>query len=110
VAAAKEGVSHEEWKKFLAYVAGFYSALGNYHFFGKSKFIPDLTPQVFEKILRSNPLYGSENDLYREVIDELYHQIQEEIFDIGKPFTSLGFPDEGGVTAYFSRNMTKDDL
>lgn len=27
-----------------------------------------------------------------------------------KPYTQLNFPDEGGVTGYFSRNMNKEDL
>ena len=32
------------------------------------------------------------------------------IFKIDKPYTQLNFPEEGGVTAYHSRNMTKTDL
>jgi len=27
-----------------------------------------------------------------------------------KPYKQLGFPSEGGVTAYFGRNMGKNDL
>jgi len=27
-----------------------------------------------------------------------------------KPYNQLGFPHKGGVTGYFSRNMTADDL
>ena len=47
-------VHDEEWKKFLSYVAGFYSNTGNYHSFGDNKFIPDLTPEKF-KPLQSPP-------------------------------------------------------
>ena len=72
VAAAQEGVSHDEWKRFVAYVAGFYGNMANYHSFGKMKFIPDLQPEVFKKILTSNPLYSDDHAFYREVIDELY--------------------------------------
>lgn len=36
--------------------------------------------------------------------------MEPEIFNIDKPYTQLNFPDEGGVTGYFSRSMTKEDL
>jgi hypothetical protein len=52
------GVSNEDWEKFVAYVGGFYGNMSNYHSFGDMKFIPDLTPETFKKILTSNPLYG----------------------------------------------------
>ena len=44
-----------EYKNFLAYVAGFYGNMSNYHSFGDMKFVPDLTPEAFRKILESNP-------------------------------------------------------
>jgi hypothetical protein len=56
----------------LAYVGGFYGNMSNYHSFGHMKFIPDLSPENFKKILVSNPLYGNQDAFYREVIDELY--------------------------------------
>lgn len=94
----------------MAYVGGFYGNLSNYHNFGHNKFIPELSRATFHQILLSNPCYNDQDSFYREVIDELYPQVEEEIFNIDKPFTQLNFPDEGGVTGYFSRNMTKDDL
>mmetsp|Transcript_33012 Transcript_33012/g.50567 ORF Transcript_33012/g.50567 Transcript_33012/m.50567 type:complete len:188 (+) Transcript_33012:298-861(+) len=84
--------------------------MSNYHNFGHQKFIPELDKEAFFKILKSNPLYANGNAFYKEVLDELYPQVEKEIFDMEKPFTSLNFPSEGGVTGYFSRNMTKEDL
>ena len=84
--------------------------MGNYHSFGDLKFIPDLSPAIFETILRSNPLTKDKKNIYNELIDVLYKQIKTEIFNIDKPYTQLNFPEEGGVTGYFSRNMTKNDL
>jgi len=104
------GVTSEDYKKFKAYVAGFYGNLSNYHNFGHNKFIPEISRDVFKQILLSNPLYNDDDAFYREVIDELYPQIEEEVFNIGKPFTQLNYPSDGGVTGYFSRNMTKEDL
>ena len=66
------GVSKNDWEKFVAYVGGFYGNMSNYHSFGDMKFIPELTPESFKKILTSNPLYGDQDAFYREVIDELY--------------------------------------
>jgi len=72
-----------------------------------------MKPEQFETILHCNPLFkvsGEKGDLYRKVISDVYPQIKHEIFAFSKPFTQLGFPDQGAVTAYFSRNMVKDDL
>lgn len=65
-------MSEEEYKKFKAYSAGFYSNMSNYHSFGDMKFIPDLSPEVFKKILLSNPLYTNDHAFYKQVIDDLY--------------------------------------
>ena len=48
--------------------------------------------------------------LYRKAFNEIYPQIKNEIFAYEKPYTSIGFPEEGGVTGYFSRNINKEDL
>ena len=48
--------------------------------------------------------------IYKQIVDDIYPQVEEEIFNLDPPYTQLNFPDDGGVTAYFSRNMTKDDL
>jgi hypothetical protein len=36
--------------------------------------------------------------------------LEREVFALDKPFSSLGLPADGGVTGYFSPNMTPDDL
>jgi len=73
------------------------------------KFIPELSVESFEKVLTSNHLYA-DDALYKEVIDTMWPQVKMEIYQIDKPYTQLNYPDEGGVTGYFSLNMTKDDL
>jgi hypothetical protein len=60
--------------------------------------------------LQKNPLYLDEDAFYKQVIDELYPEVETEIFAVDKPYTQLNFPEEGGVTGYFGRNMTKEDL
>ena len=69
--AEKAGVTAEEWKKFIAYVGGFYGNMSNYHSFGDMKFIPDLSPEAFEKILKSNWLYKEAGE-YTHYLDLLW--------------------------------------
>ena len=45
-----------------------------------------------------------------ELIVKVYPLVEQEVFAYEKPYLQLNFPHEGGVTAYFSRNMTKEDL
>lgn len=84
--------------------------MSNYYNFGAMKFVPDLSMASFKKIIYSNPLYGDQDSFYREVVDEIYPQIEVEIFAYESPFRQLQFPYDGGVTAYFGRNLTKEDL
>ncbi len=50
-AALAGGATKEEYQQFVAYVAGFYGNLSNYHSFGHMKFIPECSPEAFKKIL-----------------------------------------------------------
>ena len=109
-AALKSGVSQDHYKMFVAYSSGFYGNMSNYHNFGDMKFIPEISSEVFLQILKSNPLYEDEDAFYKEAIDELYPQVETELFAVDKPYTQLGYPEDGGVTGYFGRNMTKEDL
>mmetsp|Transcript_5356 Transcript_5356/g.4933 ORF Transcript_5356/g.4933 Transcript_5356/m.4933 type:complete len:155 (+) Transcript_5356:296-760(+) len=84
--------------------------MSNYHSFGDMKFVPEIDQDSFRKIIFSNPLYIDNDSNYKHYIDLLYPQVEREIFSMEKPFSQLNFPDEGGVTAYFSPNMTKADL
>ena len=54
VAAIANGVTKEEYKNFLAFVAGVYGNMSNYHSFGFMKFVPELSPEAFRKIIESN--------------------------------------------------------
>jgi len=62
----------EAWKNFIAYVGGFYGNLSNYHSFGSNKFLPDVTPEDFSKILYSHPKINKPHFLLKETLDNLY--------------------------------------
>lgn len=46
----------------------------------------------------------------QETIEQIYPMVETEIFALQKPYTQINHPAEGGVTGYFGRNMTKEDL
>eukprot|EP00347_Sterkiella_histriomuscorum_P003337 403364678 len=108
--ASQQGVTSDQWQKFVAYVAGFYGNMSNYHSFGDHKFVPEIPHETFNEILHSHPDYQNEQSVYRQFLDRNYPFLEREIFSIEKPYTTLGFPEEGGVTAYFGSNMVKADL
>ena len=100
----------EEYKHFLAYVGGFYGNMSNYHSFGDLKFVPELSKEAFRRILESNPKISDPTSMLAELLIKVYPLVETEVFIYEKPYLQLGFPSEGGVTAYFSRNITKEDL
>jgi len=58
--------------------------------------------------LKSNSEYSvntTKGQLYKNLVDDIYPEISKEIYAIDKPYRQLGFPEEGGITGYFSRNM-----
>ena len=69
----KAGVSKDAWKSFIAYVGGFYGNVSNYHNFGNNKFIPNLSPEDFKKILYSHPNLNKAHLHLKEVLDNLYN-------------------------------------
>jgi dipeptidyl-peptidase-3 len=74
------------------------------------KFVPELSQEKFRDILFSNPLYSDATSFYKEYLELLYPLVAREIFAMEKPFTQLNYPEQGGVTGYFSANMKKADL
>ena len=72
--AIQSGVSKDEYRKFLAYVAGFYANLGNYYSFGDLKFAPELDRETFSKILKSNPLYQDSTMAKPLNLDQFYQE------------------------------------
>ena len=48
--------------------------------------------------------------MYRDYVSRLFPLLDREVYALDKPFASLGLPEEGGVTGYFSPTMTAADL
>lgn len=84
--------------------------MSNYHNFGAMKFVPELDSDKFWGILASHPKANLADSAISLALAKLRPLVYEEVFAYQAPYTQLNFPDEGGVTAYFSRDMGKDDL
>ena len=74
------------------------------------KFIPELAPEKFWAILQSHPRAAEEGSLINWALANVAEAVQAEVFAYEAPYTQINFPEQGGITAYFSRNMTDDDL
>ena len=104
-------MTQEEWDLFIAYVAGFYANKGNYHSCGSQKIVPEIPIDKFKHILTSSPNYLNASDtLFKEYFDNLWPLVERELYILDKPFAQLGFPEQGGVTVYFSPSMSEGDL
>ena len=58
----------------------------------------------------SHPLHSDANSFYAELLERIYPHVEREIYALDKPFTTLNYPEEGGVTGYFSSNLFMADL
>jgi dipeptidyl-peptidase-3 len=94
------GLLEEDWNRFKAYAAGIYNNAGNYRSFGDSKILPELSREKFETVI---------NLCNNEKIDRIWGKIADLVFDESPATASLGFRDEGGVSSYYSQNITKSD-
>jgi dipeptidyl-peptidase III len=85
-------VTEEEWKQMLAYSAAVFQNCGNFKSFGDTKFVPELSPESFRKIVSSSKAYKT----HSLVMDAILGRIWNEIFCEEKPLARIGFPDEEG--------------
>lgn len=89
---------------FVIYVCGFFANAGNYKGFGDSKFVPGLSSEKFELILKSTKAYEENPD----EMDKLWKLLNVPIYSLNDGNKSLGLKGVG-VTTYLSSNCTKAD-
>jgi dipeptidyl-peptidase-3 len=90
----------------LAYSAAVFQNCGNYKSFGDTKFVPELSPESFRKIVQASEGYKQNGVLLEKILD----RIQFEVFEEHEKFAHIGFRDDNGVTnSYYSSNITKAD-
>ncbi|XP_073951083.1 dipeptidyl peptidase 3 isoform X2 [Choristoneura fumiferana] len=102
--ALRAGATEDDFQAFLVYAGGLFANSGNYKGFGDTKFIPNLSKESFEVIVKASKAYENDN-LH---ITKLWQNTQNAIYSLAPRLTSLGLSDKG-VTTYFSSNCTKED-
>ena len=89
----------------MAYAAAVFNNCGNFKSFGDTKFVPELPIESFEKIFKASSAYATHQD----VMDDCWNRISREVYKETDPHQHIGFPDQNGVTSYYSANVTSDD-
>jgi dipeptidyl-peptidase-3 len=84
--------------------------MSNYHSFGHFKFVPEISEASFKSILESHPSYLDAASFYNKTVFKLWPLVKKELKALEKPYTQINYPEDGGITGYFSPNMKKADL
>lgn len=109
-AALEAGADEENFEHFVAYFGAFNGNMGNYHSFGHKKIVPLLNEKEFLGIFRSAPHLVDFEKVFGSPFSEVWSWVAKEIFCIDPPYKSINLPSEGGVTGYFSRSLSEDEL
>lgn len=98
-----KGVAEEDVTKYLEYSSAFISNLGNYKSFGDKKFIPALSIEKFDSLIKV---------IDDAKISDLYNQVREDIFNVDGALL-LGWPEGGHISNYYPDSkvtITKKDV
>ena len=97
-----EGITEEDFQAYLVYCSGIFNNMGNYKGFGDFKFVPDLNPEQFKKIIQASKAYTQD----KTKINKLWESVKEEIFLLNSQTKQLGLGNKG-VTKYFTSNCNE---
>lgn len=75
---------------FLVYAGGIFANSGNYKGFGDTKFIPNLSENAFELIVKSSKAFENDNTH----IIKLWQNTQKAIYNLAPRLRSLGLSDK----------------
>ncbi|KAM9301527.1 dipeptidyl peptidase 3 [Gastrophryne carolinensis] len=99
-----QGLTEEEFQGLLAYAAGFFANTGNYKSFGDTKFIPNVSSEQLEKLLRASEAFAKDP----EGLESLWKMVAGPMYSLEAQEKQLGLGDHG-VSTYFSSNCTLED-
>ncbi|XP_039748961.1 dipeptidyl peptidase 3 isoform X2 [Pararge aegeria] len=98
------GVSEDDFQAFLVYTGALFANSGNYKGFGDTKFIPKLSKESFELIIKASKAYERDGTH----VTKLWENTKNLVYSVAPRLTSLGLANKG-VTTYFSSNCTEED-
>lgn len=89
----------------MFYSAGVLNNCGNFHSFGDTKFIPEISENAFGIIVRSSNNFHQ----YSTLINDLLNNVSPFIFGHEGVLSRIGFPWEGS-TGYYSGSLSKEEI
>ncbi|XP_018408387.1 PREDICTED: dipeptidyl peptidase 3 [Nanorana parkeri] len=102
--ALGQGLTEDEFQALLVYAAGFFANMGNYKSFGDTKFVPNISKEKLEKLIRASDAFAKDP----EGMAGLWKIVEERMYSLEPRERQLGLGDQG-ITTYFSRNCTMED-
>ncbi|KAF7206239.1 dipeptidyl peptidase 3 [Nothobranchius furzeri] len=102
--AKAAGLSSDEYQAFLVYAAGVYANMGNYKSFGDTKFIPNLTKDKLETLVKASQAFQEKPS----EMQALWDGCSCLMFSLKDRQKQLGLGDKG-ITTYFSGNCCLED-
>lgn len=104
VAVAKAGFTEDEFKSLLVYYSGLTFNLGNYLGFGDRKFVPSVSREKLESLIKVSKASLEAP----EVMQDYMNRALGPMYDLDESKKFLGMPP-GGVTMYFTPNCSQED-
>lgn len=104
IAIEKAGFTEDEFKSLLIYYSGLAYNMGNYLGFGDRKFIPSVSREKLETLIKASKANLEAPD----VIQKYLNQALGPSYDLQENKRFLGMPPSG-VTMYFTPNCTQED-
>jgi len=86
----------------MQYSAKFYSNLGNYSFFGNTKFIPELDSEKFEDILQSSSSYNE--------IKYIWDCIKDIVYDNSVKSKMINLNEKYGKNSYYLGDLKEENI
>ncbi|KAK2192933.1 hypothetical protein NP493_20g08016 [Ridgeia piscesae] len=94
----------DDFQSFLIYAAGLYGNMGNYKSFGDTKFIPNVTKELLDKLITASAAGKADP----EGIKSLWNHVADPMYSLEPREKQLGLGKEG-TTTYFSSNCNLAD-
>ena len=101
----KNGFDDLSIMKLFIYIGAFFQNCGNYLSFGDTKFVPEISKEKFYAFLTLTRAY----QLNKEIFDEIWLNVEKELFEANQPYYEIGLPDEKALSPYYSTNITRAD-
>ena len=103
-AALAAGLNDQQVDAFFVYCSGFLGNMGNYKGFGDSKFVPNLTVEALDTLVKASEAYKADQG----VVGGLWEEVKGPMYSLNDQEKQLGLGKKG-ITKYFTPNCELED-